>query len=84
MANSKQAIKRVRQAHNVTDRNNAQTSKMRTAIKNALKAIESGEGDVQALVNEAYKQIDRSANRGLIHANKASREKSRIAQLLEA
>jgi small subunit ribosomal protein S20 len=52
---------------------------MRTRIKNVVKAI--GAGDKEA-ASEAYKQavpaIDRAANQGLIHKNKAARHKSRL------
>lgn len=81
MANSAQAIKRVRQTETKTDRNVSQLSRMRTAIKRFKLAVESGEGDQEALFKEAVKHIDRSSSKGLIHANKAARDISKLANL---
>ena len=58
---------------------------MRTQVKNVLKAIEAGD---KAGATEAYKQavtvIDRTANQGLIHKNKAARHKSRLNAHIKA
>lgn len=79
MANSAQARKRARQAETHRQRNAAQRSRFRTALKKVLKAI--GAGDQEA-ANAAYQSavpvIDQAANKGLIHANKAARHKSRL------
>ena len=52
---------------------------MRTCIKKVYYAIEAGD---KAAAETAYKEalpvIDRVAGKGLIHANKASRHKSRM------
>ena len=52
---------------------------MRTHVKNVIKAIAAGDKEGAA---EAYRQampvIDRTANRGLIHPNKAARFKHRL------
>ena len=81
MANSAQATKRARQAENNRQRNASQRSMMRTAIKKVVTAIEAGDADA---AKEAYKGavplIDRMAGKGLIHANKAARHKSRLNQ----
>jgi small subunit ribosomal protein S20 len=54
---------------------------MRTSIKKVIASIEAGDRDV---AREAYEQavpvIDRAAGKGLIHANKAARHKSRLNQ----
>jgi small subunit ribosomal protein S20 len=79
LANSVQARKRARQAEKHRQHNASRRSAMRTRIKNVVKAI--GAGDKEA-ASEAYKQavpaIDRAANQGLIHKNKAARHKSRL------
>lgn len=82
MANSKSAIKRARQATVKEQRNTAQVSKMRSLIKDLRKAVETGEGDVNELFAKASRQIDRTAGKGLIHANKAARNKSTLAKLI--
>ena len=85
LANSAQAKKRARQAEKSRQRNAAQRSEMRTYMKNTLKAIEAGDKEA---ANSAFKQaipeIDKLARKGLIHANKAARHKSRINARLKA
>jgi small subunit ribosomal protein S20 len=85
LANSAQAAKRARQAEKRRQHNTARRSMMRTFIKKVIKAIRSG--DKEAAVN-AYKEatpvIDRAANKGLIHKNKASRHKSRLNAHIKA
>lgn len=82
MANTKSALKRVRQSNVREERNTAQISKMRTLVKDFRKAVETGEGDANELFSKASRQIDRAAGKGLIHANKAARNKSTLANLL--
>ncbi|UPQ85397.2 30S ribosomal protein S20 [Ignavigranum ruoffiae] len=81
LANTVQTIKRVRQTAVKSDRNTAQISRMRRAIKNFKLAVESGEGNQADLFKAAVKQIENSANKGLIHANKAARDISKLAKL---
>jgi small subunit ribosomal protein S20 len=54
---------------------------MRTAIKKVIAAIETGDRDsaTQAYA-AAVPVIDSAAGKGLIHANKAARHKSRLNQ----
>ncbi|MBK1645935.1 30S ribosomal protein S20 [Thiocapsa imhoffii] len=79
MANSPQARKRARQAETRRQRNAAQRSTLRTFVKKVVKAIQAGDKDaaIQAF-KEAVPRIDRAAHKGLIHANKAARHKSRL------
>lgn len=58
---------------------------MRTYMKKVLKLIASGdqEGATKAY-QEAVPVIDRAANRGLIHQNKAARHKSRLNARVKA
>ncbi len=85
MANSAQAKKRARQAEKRRQRNAAQRSEMRTYIKNTLKAIEAGEKtEAENAFKKAVPTIDRLARKGLIHANKAARHKSRINARIKA
>ena len=85
MANSAQARKRVRQAEKRRSRNASHRSMMRTHIKKVVNAIEAGDKDA---ATEAYKSavpaIDRMAGKGLIHANKAARHKSRLNAAIRA
>ncbi|EFR31308.1 30S ribosomal protein S20 [Eremococcus coleocola] len=82
MANSAQATKRVRQNTTKRDLNKAQVSEMRTAIKNFKAAVESSADNAQELFNAAASKIDRAAKNGLIHGNKADRDKAKLNSLL--
>ena len=54
---------------------------MRTSIKKVINAIKAGDRDVaKKAYDEAVPVIDRAAGKGLIHANKAARHKSRLNQ----
>jgi len=81
LANSAQALKRARQAEKHRQLNASQRSSMRTAIKKVLAAIESGDSDkARQAYAAAVPAIDSAAGKGLIHANKAARHKSRLNQ----
>ena len=84
MANIKSAAKRAKQAERRRLHNVSLKSRMRTAIKNTVKAVSSG--DVEAATN-AYKiavpEIDRMAGKGLIQKNKAARHKSRLNKAIQ-
>ena len=81
MANTAQAKKRARQAENNRQLNAGQRSNMRTSIKKVLKAIEAGDKDAaKKAYDEAVPVIDKAAGKGLMHANKAARHKSRMNQ----
>jgi small subunit ribosomal protein S20 len=81
LANSAQATKRARQAENRRQRNASQRSTMRTSIKKVITAINAGDREA---ASQAYAAavpvIDSAAGKGLIHANKAARHKSRLNQ----
>ncbi|MGF1615918.1 MAG: 30S ribosomal protein S20 [Gammaproteobacteria bacterium] len=85
MANSQQARRRARQAENQRQRNVAKRSMMRTYLKKVIKALDSGD---PAAARSAYQIavpiVDRVANRGLIHKNKAARHKSRLNARMRA
>ena len=85
MANSAQAKKRARQNEKRRQHNAGLRSMVRTYIKKVDAALESGDA---ALAQEAYNTsvpvIDRMADKGIIHKNKAARHKSRLnAQVKE-
>lgn len=79
MANSAQARKRARQADSHRAANVALASRYRTFVKNVVKLIEKGDRE-QAMQSykEAVPVIDSAVTRGLIHRNKAARQKSRL------
>lgn len=79
MANLAQSKKRARQGEKSRQRNASARSMMRTYVKRTVAAIDSGDKDA---AQSAYKQaspiLDRMARKGLIHMNKAARQKSRL------
>jgi len=79
LANSPQASKRARQAEQHRQNNASRRSNMRTYLKIVVNAVAAGDKEK---ATEAYKQavpvLDRAANTGLIHKNKAARHKSRL------
>lgn len=78
----KSAIERVKTNEKANARNSAELSKMRTAIKKFEKAKTVGAEDVEKLYREAVSAVDRAHSKGLIKANKAARDKSRMAARL--
>lgn len=79
MANSASARKRARQAEKRRDHNMALRSRMRTYTKKVLNAIAAGDKDTaQAAFKEAVPMIDSGVTKGLVHKNKAARQKSRM------
>lgn len=82
MPNIESAIKRVRTNTNANAKNSSQTHAMRTAIKKFEDAVASNASDVDALHKEAVKAIDMAETKGLIHKNKANRDKSRLNKKL--
>lgn len=84
MANSPQAIKRARQTIKRTLHNASQRSEMRTAIKKALKAIQSKDDAAAEAVKQATVLVDRLSGRRVIHPNKGARIKRRLVHRLKA
>lgn len=83
MANIASAKKRVRQANKSRLRNNAHRSMLRSSIRKTLDCVKKGDkAGAEAAYRAAVPVIDKMANKGLIHKNKAARHKSRLnAQL---
>ncbi|MCC5855601.1 MAG: 30S ribosomal protein S20 [Idiomarina sp.] len=85
MANIKSAKKRAVQAENNRRHNAGRRSMMRTYIKKVKAALAAGEKDqAQKALTELTPILDRYATKGLIHKNKASRHKSRLAAQVKA
>lgn len=79
MANIKSAKKRALTSEKSRARNASARSRLRTYIKKVLLAVATGDVEkAQTAYREAQPIIDSSVNKGLIHANKAARSKSRL------
>lgn len=85
MANSPQAKKRARQAEKRRNHNASLRSLVRTTIKKVDAAITAGDPTAaRAAYDSAVPVIDRMADKGIIHKNKAARHKSRLNTQVKA
>lgn len=85
MPNSASAKKRLRQSQTRRAHNRSIKSAVRTQVKKVRLAI--GEGDVEKSETEfrtAVKSLDQAAAKNVIHANTASRTKSRLSSAIKA
>jgi small subunit ribosomal protein S20 len=85
MANHVSALKRVRQTEKRTAVNRSNKSRVRGSLRALREAIHSG--DVKT-ATEKYRAtvsaLDKSVQKGILHANTASRYKSRLNARLKA
>ena len=85
MANSPQAKKRAKQAEKRRQHNASLRSMFRTYIKKVIASIDSGDKEkALASFKEAQPVIDRIADKGIVHKNKAARHKSRLSKKINA
>lgn len=85
MPNKKSAIKRVKTDEEKRLRNKATLSRTRTARRQVLEALTSGDkpASVEKL-NAYYGELDKAVKKGVMKANTASRYKSRCATKVAA
>ena len=85
MANSAQARKRARQSLKARAHNASLRTASRTAVKQAIKAVETGDkAAAQAQLVTSTSIRARIADKGVFHKNKASRQKSRLSAAIKA
>ena len=82
MANTKSAIKRIKQSEKRRQRNRATRSTIRSAVKAAQAAAEAKLSESRAVVTEAIRTLDRAVSRGVMHRNTVARKKSALARKL--
>jgi small subunit ribosomal protein S20 len=81
MANIKSARKRARQAIERREHNMSLRTAVRTAIKNAKKAVAGGDkAAAEKALRDSQRMIDRVVAKGVLHRNAGDRHKSRLAQ----
>ncbi|MDH2434130.1 30S ribosomal protein S20 [Pokkaliibacter plantistimulans] len=79
MANSAGSKKRARQAEKHRQQNASMRSMVRTYLKKVVNAVEAGNAEAaKAAYEVAVPVLDRAADKGLFHKNKAARHKSRL------
>ncbi len=85
MPNTKGAKKRLRQSVVRRDRNKSQKTRLRHSLRKFREAVAAKNIDeATSLSRIAGKLLDKAASKGIIHANKASRLKSRMSHLVVA
>jgi small subunit ribosomal protein S20 len=83
LANTKSAIKRIKQNHKRRLRNRLFTGRARTFVRNARSAMETGTPeDARTATLAAISALDKAAEKGIIHKNNAARRKGRLMHRL--
>ncbi len=83
MANTRSALKRMRQNEQRRLRNSAVRSRMKAVVKTTRMALGEAPGEAaHAQVKRAAIAVDRAVSKGVLHRNTAARMKSRLAQKL--
>jgi small subunit ribosomal protein S20 len=84
MPNTASAKKQLRQSEESRARNRAVKSSLRTQIRKIRESLKSGNLQAtQAEFNIAARSLDKAASKGVIHANRAARLKSRISAAIK-
>jgi small subunit ribosomal protein S20 len=84
MANIKSAIKRMKQNEKRRLRNVIMKSKIKTAIRRFNESLANNTIELkQKRLSEVTSLLDKAAQKGIIHKNKAARKKSRLALTLQ-
>lgn len=84
MANTKSALKRIRQTATRTARNRATSSKLKTLRKKISTAVETADKEAKRppLNNTFSSAVDKAAKVGTIPANRAANYKSKAAKAI--
>ncbi len=77
MAHHKSAIKRIR----TNERDRQRNRHYKTLLKTSLKKVRSAENkeEAEALYRQTESILDKLADKGIIHKNKAANQKSKLA-----
>jgi small subunit ribosomal protein S20 len=85
LANTKSAIKRIRQSEKRRIQNRIYRGSARTFVRKARLAIDSGDVETaRAATLQAVSALDKAAQKGVLHDNNASRRKGRLMKSLAA
>jgi small subunit ribosomal protein S20 len=83
LANTQSAIKRIRRSERRRKINQVHRSRARTYVKRTRALIAAGQiEEAEAAALQAVRSLDKAAERGIIHKNKAARSKSRLMKRL--
>jgi len=85
LANTHQAEKRAQQAEKRRQQNTSQRTMLRTYVKKVVQAVAAGDpAAAKAAYDSSMPVVDRMADKGIIHKNKAARHKSRLNARIRA
>jgi small subunit ribosomal protein S20 len=85
MANHFSALKRARQTEKRTGRNRANTSRLRTTLRDLRESLSKGEKkSAEEVFRQTVSGLDKAVQKGVLHKNTASRYKSRLNARLHA
>jgi small subunit ribosomal protein S20 len=84
VANTKSALKRMKQNEKRRQRNRAARSNIRSTVKAAGAALSAKSPETKTAVHDAIRVLDRAVTKGLMHRNTAARRKSALARKLNA
>ncbi|UFN47665.1 30S ribosomal protein S20 [Roseomonas sp. OT10] len=80
MANNPSARKRIRQTEKRNARNTARRSRVRTFLRKVEEAIAGGDkSQAQAAFQAAQPEMQRAADKGVLHDNTVARKLSRLS-----
>ncbi len=83
MANTKSAIKRIRQTERKKRINQVYRTRARTFVKKTRGLIAAGRLDeAEEMARQAASALDKAAQKGIIHQNNAARRKGRLMHQL--
>ena len=82
MANTRSAIKRMKQSEKRRQRNRAARSEIRSTVKAARAALGAKAPEAKSAVHDAIRTIDRAVAKGVMHRNTAARRTSALARKL--
>ncbi len=79
MANHFSALKRARQTEKRTARNRANTSRLRTTLRDLRELLaKSDKQGTEQIFRQTVSALDKAVQKGVLHENTASRYKSRL------
>jgi small subunit ribosomal protein S20 len=85
MANHVSSLKRARQTERKTAVNRSNRSRVRGALRELREALVKGDAQAaQASFRQTVSTLDKSVQKGVLHANTVSRYKSRLNARLKA
>ncbi|HWY59065.1 MAG TPA: 30S ribosomal protein S20 [Terriglobales bacterium] len=85
MANHFSALKRARQTEKRTLRNRANTSRLRSMLRDLRESLAKGDQqNADQVFRQTVSALDKAVQKGVLHENTASRYKSRLSARVNA